>query len=130
MTVYAKGALLLLVFLLGLKVGIDHEKAGQLDSVTDAVASLAQQRQTSSAIGADTRAAAGAAQVANQTQLETSNERIQVVYRDRLVAADCVQPPAVMQQLEATRNSANGAVRAAAGVAGTAAPDGGNVSRH
>lgn len=127
---WGKVALLLASFLIGIKVGSDHVRSEQLDTVTEALGQFVADGKTSSQIGADTRAAGNAQQVANQTQLETSNERIKVVYRDRLVAADCVQPPDVMQQLEATRNSANGAVRAAAGVAGTAAPDGGNVSRH
>lgn len=114
---------------LGWKLGADSVKADQLAEIKSAFAQQGKDAESSADAGTAARNEGDAKQLATQDQTENGNETIRTVYRTVFVAADCVQPPGVMQQLEATRESANGAVRAAGGGAGPRTPERGRLSR-
>jgi hypothetical protein len=108
----------------GYGIGVDHEKAAQLDAAEDAAAQQDTRDRGAAAAGAATRAESGATQVNNEDQSHASQGRVQTIFRTVAVPADCALPDGVWAEINAATNAANGSVRAAAGAPAAAVPEG------
>lgn len=108
----------------GWKMGVNSEKASQLDAATKADAQRDTRDRGAAAAGNATRAESAAAQVNNEGQSHASQERVQTIFRTVVVPADCILPVGVRHEVDAATDAANDSVRAAAGLAPAEVPDG------
>jgi len=109
---------------IGFNLGVDHEKANQLDAEQESGA-REEQRDTDAASTNNAARTQGAAQqVENEDSSHAAQERVKTIFRTVYVAGDCMLPDGVWHEVDQATRAANDSVRAAAGAAAAPVPEG------